>query len=314
VEDLRFRNQIYRTFAETGLAPSLAMLAEWAGGTDAADAALRRLHDGHALVLDESGGIRMALPFSAVPTDHRVVAGGRTWWANCAWDALAIPAALGVDATIEAPWFDAGGAVDLAIRDGRPTTTVGVDLNPGMLAVAARRGGDIDYREADAQALPFLDAEFAVAVSQFGLMFLPDPVAGVKEMARVANRGAVAVWGDIGGSDGYSAMQELFRDELGEDAAASLDAPFAMGAAGLLEEIVADAGVDAEILAVAGTGRFDSIEQWVTTEVRGWTLGDDVSPEQLGELIGAAQQRLAPFERDDGCVFGMTARIATWSS
>lgn len=206
------------------------------------------------------------------------------------------------------------GALTREVRARTSGRVVGVDLNPGMLAVAARRGGDIDYREADAQALPFSDAEFAVAVSQFGLMFLPDPVAGVKEMARVASRGAVAVWGDIGGSDGYAAMQELFRDELGDDAAASLDAPFAMGAAGLLEGIAADAGVDAEILAVAGTGRFDSIEQWVTTEVRGWTLGDDISSEQLAELVGAAQRRLAPFEVDDGCVFGMTARIATWSA
>ena len=35
-------------------------------------------------------------------TDYRVSSGGRTWWANCAWDALAIPAALTVDARIEA--------------------------------------------------------------------------------------------------------------------------------------------------------------------------------------------------------------------
>lgn len=39
----------------------------------------------------------MALPFSAVPTDYRVESGSRSWWANCAWDALAIPRLLGLD-------------------------------------------------------------------------------------------------------------------------------------------------------------------------------------------------------------------------
>ena len=66
-------------------------------------------------------------------------------------------------------------------------------------------------------------------------MFYPDPAAGVAEMARVATRGIVAVWDSIECSDGYLAMQELFADELGPAAAASLDAPFSMGAHGVLE-------------------------------------------------------------------------------
>ena len=39
----------------------------------------RRLHDAHALVLD-GDEIRMANPFSAVPTPYRVEAGGRSWY------------------------------------------------------------------------------------------------------------------------------------------------------------------------------------------------------------------------------------------
>ena len=46
-------------------------------------------------------------------------AGDRRWFANCAWDALAIPAALGTDAEIDAPWLDGGSPVDLRIVDGR---------------------------------------------------------------------------------------------------------------------------------------------------------------------------------------------------
>jgi hypothetical protein len=47
----------------------------------------------------------------------------------------------------------------------------------------------------------------------------------------------VAVWDSIERSDGYLTMQELFSDELGADAAASLDAPFAMGKRGVLEAL-----------------------------------------------------------------------------
>jgi hypothetical protein len=47
------------------------------------------------LVLEADGSsIRMAPPFSGVPTQHRVEVAGVQYFANCAWDALAIPAAL----------------------------------------------------------------------------------------------------------------------------------------------------------------------------------------------------------------------------
>lgn len=125
MDDRRLRYEIYRTFATTGLATSPVTLAEWVGGREAAATALRRLHDAHALVLDGTGAIRMALPFSAVPTGHRVVSGSRNWWANCAWDALAIPAALGIDARIEASWIDTGEPVELGVVGGELTATDG---------------------------------------------------------------------------------------------------------------------------------------------------------------------------------------------
>ena len=52
----------------------------------------------------------MANPLSAVPTPFRVTAGGRTLFANCAWDSLGIPAMLDADATVEAIYTDAEGS------------------------------------------------------------------------------------------------------------------------------------------------------------------------------------------------------------
>lgn len=117
------------------------------------------------------------------------------------------------------------GALTRVVRTRTSGRVVGVDVNPAMVEVARRHGGDIDYRESDAVDLPFGDGAFDVATCQFGLMFYDEPRLGIAEMARVSHSGVVAVWDSIERSDGYTAMQELFRDELGDDAAASLDAP-----------------------------------------------------------------------------------------
>ena len=62
----------------------------------------------------------MLNPFSAVPTSFRVDAGGRLWYANCAWDAFGICAALDMDGRIETTCPDCGEPLAIEVRDGRP--------------------------------------------------------------------------------------------------------------------------------------------------------------------------------------------------
>lgn len=66
--------------------------------------------------------IRMANPFSAVPTAYRVLAGGRWWYANCAWDGFGICAALHSDGTIESSCPDCGEPLTVHVRDDQPDT------------------------------------------------------------------------------------------------------------------------------------------------------------------------------------------------
>ncbi len=120
MDELDLRNRIYRVIADTGSAPTIAEVGEIIGQPDQAPAHLDRLHDRHYIVLDDDGEIAMALPFATRPTGHRVAAGDMAWWANCAWDALAIPAAMKADVTIEARWLDDDTPVDLRIENGRP--------------------------------------------------------------------------------------------------------------------------------------------------------------------------------------------------
>ena len=95
-QDLRVKLAIYRHFAETGLRPEVGEVAARAG-LPAAEvlAAYGSLRAQRLLLLEADGAaIRMAPPFSGVPTQHRVDVDGVRYFANCAWDALGIPAAL----------------------------------------------------------------------------------------------------------------------------------------------------------------------------------------------------------------------------
>ena len=116
------RNLTYARFVELGRAPTAGEIAA-ASGLDRADvvAGWERLHAEHALVLNPgTGEIRMANPFSGVPTAYRVHAGGRWWYGNCAWDAFGICAALHEDGRIETSCPDCGAGLQVEVRDQHP--------------------------------------------------------------------------------------------------------------------------------------------------------------------------------------------------
>lgn len=75
----------------------------------------------HALLLmPGTHSIRMANPFSGVPTGFRVRVGTKTYYANCAWDSFGIPAALHADAVIDAFCSNTQEPLRLRIQDGQP--------------------------------------------------------------------------------------------------------------------------------------------------------------------------------------------------
>jgi len=120
--DLALRNLTYRLFVELGRAPTIEEVRlELGSAVEDVRAGWERLHHEHALVLAVgTPEIRMANPFSAVPTAHRVRAANRWWYANCGWDAFGICAALHADGDIETSCPDCGESVEIAVRDQRP--------------------------------------------------------------------------------------------------------------------------------------------------------------------------------------------------
>ena len=79
-----------------------------------------------------------------------------------------------------------------------------VDPSESFVAAARARYPGVDARQATAEALPFPDNAFDAALAQLVVHFMADPVAGLREMARVTRRGGVVaacVW-DFGGDRG----------------------------------------------------------------------------------------------------------------
>ena len=130
--DIAVRNVTYQRFVALGRAPTAEEIAGPAGlSTAEVTRAWIRLHEAHALVLTANGTeIRMANPFSAVPTAHRVFAADRWWYANCAWDAFGICAALGVDGRIETSCPDCADPIEVEVRDQRASDDSLVFLCP----------------------------------------------------------------------------------------------------------------------------------------------------------------------------------------
>jgi Alkylmercury lyase len=116
------QQQVLRSFAATGHAPSAADLAETAArcGTTA-DAVLAALHAGDYLQLGPDGQIRAAYPFSGVPTPHLVdIDAGPQVYAMCAIDALGMAAMLGTGVTITSADPGTGQKITVTVRaDGR---------------------------------------------------------------------------------------------------------------------------------------------------------------------------------------------------
>jgi alkylmercury lyase-like protein len=125
--DQRLRGILALAIAETGHAPSTAALAERAGLPVAeVEAGLRRLHDGHALLLHPGDGCRpwVVHPFALAPGGCWVQTPHLGYWANCLYCAFGIAAVLKTDVVISTRIGGEGEAVRYAVEGGRaPVTT-----------------------------------------------------------------------------------------------------------------------------------------------------------------------------------------------
>jgi ubiquinone/menaquinone biosynthesis C-methylase UbiE len=204
-----------------------------------------------------------------------------------------------------------------AERVGADGAVTGLDPNDEMLAVARGKSARIEWRKGRAESLPFAEASFDRAASQFGLMFFEDKAAGLREMMRVLRPGgrlAAAVCDALDHSPGYAVLAELLQRLFGAAVADAFRAPFALGERKGLRSLCEQAGMPtAQVTRAEGTVRFRSIEALVSTErACVWTLGGLLDDRQFDRLLEEAEESLQPFVTADGAVaFQMPALVIT---
>jgi SAM-dependent methyltransferase len=143
-------------------------------------------------------------------TGDKTVAGWRKWHAH-----IAAFTHGATEAIMEAAQLRPGLRVlDLASGVGDPALSIAAevapsgrvtatDLGPGMISLAeelARKKGiaNIEFREANAESLPFADGSYDVLTCRFGIMFFPDLAKALTECFRVlkpGGRAAFVAWG-----------------------------------------------------------------------------------------------------------------------
>ncbi|CAN5837447.1 methyltransferase domain-containing protein [soil metagenome] len=185
-----------------------------------------------------------------------------------------------------------------------PANVVGVDLNEAMLTVARRVRADIDWRQGDVAALPLSDGSFDAVLCQMALMFLPDRIKALREMARVARPDgtvAVLVPSSLDAQPAYGPFVDMATRHAGPEARSLLSSYFACGdlddLAGLFEQAglrVASTGTH------LGTARFPSVDALVATEVQSTPLGERITEEVYERIRTSAREVLAPFTTSDG--------------
>jgi SAM-dependent methyltransferase len=184
-----------------------------------------------------------------------------------------------------------------------PTHVSAVDPSESFVAVVRERFPEVDVRVAAAERLPFPNGSFDAALAQLVVHFMSDPVAGLREMARVVRKDrvvAACVW-DHGSGRGplslfWQAARELdpgMEDESGRAGARE----------GHLAELFVEAGLrGVEVTALEARVHHATFEEWWEP----FTLGvgpagaytSKLDADRLARLIEHCRELLppAPFE------------------
>jgi ubiquinone/menaquinone biosynthesis C-methylase UbiE len=208
-----------------------------------------------------------------------------------------------------------------AARVGPGGTLLGVDLNDGMIDVARAVSAEvstIDWRQADAAALPLPDAAFDVAYCQQGLQFVTDQAGALGEMHRVVAPGgrvAVAIWRAIEHNPAFAAFAQVLEQHAGAEAAALMGAPFAGPDRHRLRRLMRDAGFEDPVVRIGVTcAHFPSAAELLRRQALSSPLAGPVGAldrerrEALQEALAAA---LEPYADDDGVALPMQTWLAT---
>ena len=197
---------------------------------------------------------------------------------------------------------------------------VGLDLNPGMLAVARKESeavsAETDWREGSATEMPLGDGEFDNVYCQAGIMFFPDRPAALREMRRVLAPGgrlAASVWRSLDRTPGFAALERAIEAHVSPEAAAIVRSPFTIDAVDEFRTLVQDAGFnDTQVRLDTRMVRFPSVGAFFACYSQGSPLAGHVAVlESDDALVAQMTNDLQAYVDDDGLAFPIEGLIVT---
>ncbi len=200
-----------------------------------------------------------------------------------------------------------------------PTGTVtGVDINPGMLAVARSAAADratIRWQQADAASMPFPDASFDVLLCQMGLQFMPDPGAALAEMRRVLAASGRLLLHVPGPTPAiFQVLAEALGRHIGPPAAGFVARVFSLHDADRVRGLLADAGFrDLSVQARTTTLRLPQPRAFLWPYLYGTPLAAAVSQaddDSRAALEREVVDRWQDFADDDGLRLDLRSVVA----
>jgi len=207
----------------------------------------------------------------------------------------------------------------LAERVGPDGKVVGLDVNPGMLAVArvAAASRNVEWLEGSVVKMPLPDATFDAVVCQQGLQFFPDKPAALSEMRRVLRRDgrlALSCWRSIEHSPGYLVLEQALARRIGPEKAAL--PPFRFGDADAIRALLAGAGFrEIKLRAEVKMVRFRSAEHMVRAVAGGAPTMLGALAEQgegvLDAIVAEVTEETRLYVDDEGWATPAVSHIAT---
>jgi SAM-dependent methyltransferase len=215
----------------------------------------------------------------------------------------------------------------MAAMVGTGGRVAGVDVNPAMLDVARAAPGSatITWQQGNGMSLDLADGGFDLVVCQQGLQFFPDRRAGVAEMRRVlaeGGRAVVAVWQSIDRHPLFAALAAAELPHLRALGAGltseDLEAPFSLGSAGELRDLLAGA-VFRDIAVTSETieARFATPERFIERMEYAYAavvpqLAEDPAAfaAYLDAIAAATREIVARYRVGDRIVVPMHAHVA----
>jgi ubiquinone/menaquinone biosynthesis C-methylase UbiE len=178
--------------------------------------------------------------------------------------------------------------------------------------------GQIEWREADAQSIPFADGSFDIVTCQLGLQFIPDRAKALREMKRVlvhSGRLAIMVWRPIRYSPGFASLEQALERHAGSEAAKWMRSPFSLSDRHELKNLIQTTGFTNPTVRIGiGSVRFKSVDQFESLYTAGTPLSahvSQISEKEYSAMVENVRGAMESYVDDEGLAFPIEAHLAT---